>query len=199
MRRPIDFLKRLVRVTSPHALGDSWLNALIENHLMLLLALVLVGGVCMLLASHLFPAGTIRRELMRDLGIAAVISFIVSLVIEYFSAKRREADIRSGILDAIMKMIIPPVVWEEIRTNIIGSQVVCESWSLMLFVSRERVKLNEAEGSPEEEGYIPTGTLTYTLRNGLGRDQVVYISHELESDIRGTEVEGARRQLPRFT
>lgn len=174
---------------------DPWLNKLVQHLFRILMAFVLVSGICLLLLSHNFSPGTLLREGLRDLGIAVVISFVVTIVIEYYSAKRREADIRSGILDAIMEKIIPPAVWDEIRSNIIEPAILCETWNLTVVISRDPVVLQTENQQVDQ--YVATGTLTYTLSNLLNRDRVYRIRHELESDIQGKELND--NVLPRYT
>lgn len=182
---------------------DKWLDNLIARHFRVLMALVLVSGIALLLLSRQFQPDTLWRELIRDLGIATVVSFIVTVVIETYSARRREADIRSGVLDAILGKIIPMRVWDEIRSNIIAPGIVCEGWHLEASVSKRPVVLSPAvvlsPGQPPEESLVATGTLTYRLHNQLNREQTVPISHELQCQARGTDQSGALPAFLRWT
>jgi hypothetical protein len=173
---------------------DKWLDTLIRNLFRLLMAVVLLAGISLLLFSHYFPPGGYRHDLIRDLGMATTVSFIVTIAIEYYSAKRREADIRSGVLDAMLGKIVPQIVWEEIKANIIGKQVLCEGWHLDATLKKE--KLVEEEGKRSEDQFLITATLTYTLRNQLNKKQAVLLSHELENDIKGKDSEGV--DIPDF-
>jgi hypothetical protein len=65
----------------------------------------------------------------------------VTIVIEDYSAKRREADIRSGILDSILGKIIHPALWDEIKSSVL-SGAICDTWNLELAVSKEPVTVS---------------------------------------------------------
>ncbi len=172
---------------------DTWLDGLVSRYFKLLLAIVLLVGICLLLVSHMLHADTLLRDLLRDLGIATVVSFVVTVVIESYSARRREADIRGGILDAILGKMIHPALWQEIKSNVIGG-FVCEAWHLQILVSRE--KLTPLSGGPAREQYVSTGTLTYKLTNQMNKNQNAVLVHELEHDVDGQE--SSNQMLPRF-
>ena len=168
----------------------NWLDELVEQHFRLLTAVVLLIGICLLLISYQLCPGTLRRDLTRDLGIATVVSFVVTIVIEYYSAQRREADIRSGMLDSILEKIVHPALWEEIKTDIL-SGVICDEWNLETVVTKETVDSPDGE----REQLVGAGTLTYKLVNQTARIQNVVLRHDLEATIRG---QGQAGKLPRF-
>jgi hypothetical protein len=172
---------------------DKWLDKLIEAHFWILMAGVLLLGVCLLALSRCFGYETLPHDLIRDLGIATVVSFCVTIIIEYYSSRRREADIRSGVLNAILGKVVPPVVWEEIRA-ILAHPVLCEEWHLDATVSEEQI--TQAGSVQPENRYLVTGTLTYKLRNLINRELTEVLSHELQFEIKGKDNNGL--EIPCF-
>jgi len=162
------------------------------------MAVVLLIGITLLALSTKIPHATLWHDLVRDLGIATVVSFCVTIVIEYYSAQRREADIRTGVLDAIVGKIVPPLVWAEIRTNVIGDPALCEEWHLQTIFKKERV--TPLAGGPDEDRYVAHSTLTYRLNNLINKRQLVILRHELEFDISGKQKYESENEveLPRF-
>ena len=167
---------------------DKWLDRLIEEHFWTLMIGVLLFGVCLLTLSRCFHSETLLHDLIRDLGIATVVSFCVTILIEYYSSRRREADIRSGVLNAILGQIVPPMVWEEIK-GILAHPVLCEGWHLDAIVSEELI--TQIGSNQPETCHIVTGTLTYKLKNLSNREHTLVLSHELQFDTKGKDNSGS--------
>ncbi len=161
--------------------------------------LVGTAGAGLLVGSEIYlTAGSLAQHFVRDLGIAAVISSIVTLLIETYAHKRREIDIQTGALAAVFGSVSTPEVWEEIKNRIFGSGVICDEWQLRIKIRTDQLTVaptSSAGPGIVRDVYIASGTLTYTLRNQLDRPKRVDLEHELEATVKGTTARGG---VPRF-
>ena len=54
-------------------MSDKWLDKLVRDYFYAKLTIVLLLGVGLLILSHIYPPETLRHDLLRDAGIAAII------------------------------------------------------------------------------------------------------------------------------
>lgn len=173
---------------------DTWLNRLIANYFRLLLILVLVCGVLLLLAANCIRASdSLLHHALRDVGIAFIIAFLVTVVLEHYSHRQREADIRSGLLDVILGKVIPPDLWAELKASVIAEGILCDSWELRVVIHQESLQI---EGQPAQPRFVARSTMTYTLRSQINRDYPVELKHELEAEEIGQRNNG--EMIPRL-
>jgi hypothetical protein len=73
-------------------------------------------------------------EIVRDLGIAFCISALIAVMIEIGLARK----LSSNVLDATMRRIVPPEVWEEIRQHIISQPITRERFVLTMSIPQHK-------------------------------------------------------------
>jgi hypothetical protein len=113
--------------------------------------LLAVGGFFIYSARH-FRTGSLRAELLSELGIAVWISVLIAALIEFHLARKTFA---KG-LDAIMNQTVPEEVWSEIRQHVISQPMLRYDWAINMSLDKE----------PDEKGrYKSTTTLTYDIQS----------------------------------
>src|SRR3989442_13620914 len=90
----------------------------------LALAVPALLGVALLFVAHAFAPGSLAHDVVRDLGIAAFVSVIITVVIEFYARSRLQAEIRSGVIEAAVARLVPERVWEKIKIEILSQNPI---------------------------------------------------------------------------
>jgi hypothetical protein len=150
-----------------------------------------LSGVFLIAVGAVVDEPEILHEIVRDLGIAVVISVLVFVFIEYHNHRRREKETEQDVVSGILADMLGPEVWTQVKTAIIPDGIICERWELDASISREPVIVTDSAGRKVEEvHFVSRAVLRYTLRNYREREAPILLRHELESDIRGTTTAG---------
>jgi hypothetical protein len=112
------------------------MNAGRSNHQhlpkMVRLSLLLIGsvGIVLLLVSNTALAEAHRywsdlmRDLLRDLGIAFIVSSVVAGLFELYRSQSHTFDGMKGVIDAVLGEQISPEVWLELKELIAAKQCI---------------------------------------------------------------------------
>lgn len=99
-----------------------------------ILLAVSLAGVALIYGSQLpWLHDTVLGEVVRDIGIAFLISALVAVIVEL--SLSRETYLRG--LDAIMRRTVPDCVWEEFRQRVITQPLMRKSWSIRMKIRRQ--------------------------------------------------------------
>lgn len=144
-------------------------------------------GVGLLFVAHSFPRDSLAHDVVRDLGIGAFVSVIITIVIEFYARTRLQAEIRSGVIEAAVARLVPERVWEKIKIEILSQDTIRRNWTLIM---------NVTDDPALGDGRYRSETIqSYDLHNLTGREATVLVQHELYPHIAGREPTGS---LPRF-
>lgn len=154
----------------------------------LMLTVPALLGVTLIAVAHTFAHDSLAHDLVRDLGVASFVSVIITVVIELYARNRLQAEIRSGVIEAAVKRMIPEKVWEKIKIEILSQDTIRRNWTLIMNITQDAA-LGDGR-------YRSDTVQSYELYNLTGREAVVLVEHELYSHITGCD--GAGDILPRF-
>jgi hypothetical protein len=159
----------------------------------LVMLLSLCAGLVIVGVAHWLKYRDFRHDLatdvLRDVGIAVVVAVVINVSIELHSHLRREAEQRSEFRDEAFAEILGPEVWHELKSSVAETAAFCDRWQLQVLL--------EPTGPGFPEGtLIARSTLTYSLRNRFHEDRIITLSHEIESELRGTTASGEK--IPRL-
>jgi hypothetical protein len=121
---------------------------------------------------------TITARFFRDLGISLILSVLLTWVIELYARNRLQDEIRTGVLEAAYKRIIPPVIFDEVRASVLKSQLLKENWLLNMTV--ERLPDTDGDQSPV---YVSKTVQTYRLTNETKGRATHLVEVELDEDV----------------
>lgn len=145
-------------------------------------------GIGLLFVAHSLPRGSLAHDVVRDLGIGAFVSVIITVVIEFYARNRLQAEIRSGVIEAAVARLVPERVWEKIKIEVLSQDTIRRNWTLIM---------NVVDDPTLGEGRYRSETVqSYELHNLTGRETTVLVQHELYTHIAGREAAG--EPLPRF-
>jgi|GEM_PF-6584044 len=86
-------------------------------------------GVC-----TIFWADTMKETtfwiLIRDLGIALIVSAFVTFAVELNASARLRLEVAVDVLQAAYQHVVPPVIWSQVTASILRSDVICRDWQL---------------------------------------------------------------------
>jgi hypothetical protein len=124
-------------------------------------------------------------DILRDLGIALIISVIATFVIEKYASDRLREDIARDVLSAAYLKVVPKEIFTQIADNVFRAEVYRKDWEV-------RVK---EEGFNITDGIaIITADYSYELEN-LKKQE---ISHEIKAGI-DLDVATSDPDIPKFT
>lgn len=167
---------------------DRWSIRLANLAFGLVLTVPMVLGTSLLFIAHLLDHGTLAYDIVRDLGVASLVSVIITIVVEFYARNRLQAEIRSGVIEATLRRLIPEKVWEKIKIEILSQDTIRRNWTLIM---------NVAEDATLGDGRFRCDTIqSYELHNLTGRETTVLVQHELYPHITGQSANGDA--LPRF-
>lgn len=167
---------------------DRWSIGLASLAFGLVLAVPALLGIALLIIAYLLGSGNLAHDIVRDLGIAALVSVIITIVFEFYARNRLEAEIRSGVIESTIRRLIPERVWEKIKIEILSQDTIRQDWTLIM---------NVVDDSTLGDGRFLSDTIqSYELHNLTGRETTALVQHELYTHITGQDAAGD--PLPRF-
>lgn len=167
---------------------DRWSIGLTSLAFGLVLAVPALLGMALLIIAYLLGSGSLAHDIVRDLGIAALVAVIITIVFEFYARNRLEAEIRAGVIEATIRRLIPERVWEKIKIEILSQDTIRRNWTLIMNVVDDSV-LGDGR-------YLSDTIQSYELHNLTGRETTALVRHELYTHIRGQDANGD--SLPRF-
>src|SRR5947209_5240957 len=84
----------------------------------------LIGVGLVLYAATQLPRETIRRDIVRDLGIALLIAAIVSIAYELNTRSILDVERLEGVLKTVLASNVPPNVWHQVNDEILQRHVI---------------------------------------------------------------------------
>lgn len=167
---------------------DRWSIGLTSLAFGLVLAVPALLGMALLIIAYLLGSGSLAHDIVRDLGIAALVSVIITIVFEFYARNRLETEIRAGVIEATIRRLIPERVWEKIKIEILSQDTIRRNWTLIM---------NVVDDPTLGDGRFLSDTIqSYELHNLTGRETTALVRHELYAHIRGQDPNGD--SLPRF-
>jgi hypothetical protein len=149
------------------------------------------GGILLLVASvnnlgHALPyTGEVVPELLRDLGIALIVSCVVAGLFEIYRSQRHTVEGMTDVIDAILGEQISPEVWLELKELIASKQVIRRRANIRLqFRNSDSLRRNEAILDVEYQ---------YELHALTSKAGKIPVQHELDYQLRDDHL-----GLPKF-
>lgn len=150
--------------------------------LFLLLALLFVVGITLLVVASYEEAHHLTHDLFRDIGIAFLVSGLVTGAYEAYARTRFDLGKISALLETVYGSGVPPAVWESIKDNLLRRELIRRNVIVHLRVSRS---------ASDHNTLVLEVDLAYDLQSLLSKDRDFTVSHGLDEHITG-------RDLPRF-
>jgi hypothetical protein len=142
-----------------------------------------------ILEEHLWRE-TLASVVARDIGIAMDVAVLLTVLMEFYARNRLQDEVRTGVLEAAYRRIIPPAIFDEVRSNVLRASLLKELWTLDMTVSR----FSEASGERPAR-YLSKTLQTYKLRNQTNTRVLHKLELQLDDDVLVHEPDGV---LPRF-
>ncbi|GJG85999.1 hypothetical protein tb265_11800 [Gemmatimonadetes bacterium T265] len=111
---------------------------------------------------HIQPE-TFPDLVWRDIGMALCLAVVLSLILEQYARSRLQGEIRSGVIEAAFKRLIPAAVFDQVRVHVLSAKVVKENWAVEINVRRE-----DALTQVDKNLLFATTILRYQLRSLTG-------------------------------
>lgn len=171
---------------------NSVIGKLITANSRLIYLVAFLGGVLLLILSHLLGEEYVTSsEVMKEVGMAVLVSVFLSFTIEGIAKQRHEASVNNerellsrGIFEAIYKRHIPEVVFEEVERCVLNSRIIREQYKVAYTIK----DLDEKELSFDVpcSNYVRCFvTTSYVLRNltsaPVTQDIVLHLEKPLEA------------------
>ncbi len=129
---------------------------------------------------------TLGSDLLRDLGIALIISAFVTFTIERYASNRLRQHITYDVLSAAYAKVVPEKIYTQVADNIFRSNVYRRNWEVNVDAKREH--LDTAGGTA-----MVTAKYSYDIEN--------LNEHPISYDVYGSidlDVPHPNPQIPRF-
>ena len=127
--------------------------------------------------------------LVRDLSIALLIAVFLTVSIELYAGRRLREQVATEVLSGVFNKIIPEVIFDEVKSNVIQAPVMRKNWEIRMSLARDAALT-------DPNLYVSTTILGYGIQNLLNRSQVYPLSSRLSQDVTGPDAQG--EPLPRF-
>jgi len=95
-----------------------------------LLTVTLVGVIMILAADVSGNREATSSVIIRDLGIALIVSAFITFAVELNASTRLRMDVAVDVMEAVYRHIIPPVIWSQVSSNVLRQDVICRDWEL---------------------------------------------------------------------
>lgn len=151
--------------------------------LVLLVVLLFIVGVILLVVAHYNSQHALTHDISRDIGIAFLISALVTLAYEAYARTRFDLEKIESLLDTLYGSGLPAGIWESIKETLLKRELIRRNSVLDVRVLRDP--------SVGEDNVVLDIDLTYDLANLLSKDKVYTVLHGLDEHI-------AAAKLPRF-
>jgi hypothetical protein len=131
-----------------------------------------------------------RHIAARDIGIAMMVAGILTFVIEMYARSRLQDEIRSGVIEAAFRRLIPPAIFDDVKLYVFGARVLKRDWEIeMLLLKSPRLS------AQYPDLYVSRTVISYQLHNLTGSHIVEPLHIHLDEDVVGVDESGP---LPRF-
>lgn len=145
-----------------------------------LVLLGLAGGGIILLATRV-DEKAVWHHLVRDVGIATIVSALVTGIYEAYLRARVDIHKISSVLSTVAGSNVPPRVWQNIQAEILSRRMIRTRAELRLWISAAN------------ERYVIRQELSYDLGLLASIDDDLIVRHELDVQIDSPEL-----SVPRF-
>ena len=151
--------------------------------LWLLVIVLFIVGVILLVTAHYNSAHALTHDISRDIGIAFLISALVTIAYEAYARTRFDLAKIESLLDTVYGSGISPGIWESIKETLLKREVIRRNAVLHVRVSRDPLV--------EQNSVSLEIDLAYDLANLLAKGKNFTVIHGLDEHI-------ASAHLPRF-
>lgn len=151
--------------------------------LVLLDILLVVIGTALLIVAHKNPQRLLLHDLSRDIGIAFIVSSLVTIAYETYARTRFDLAKISALLDTVYGSGIPPRVWERIKETLLKREVMRQNAVIHLGVLRDE--------NIDADNLVLDVDLSYDLANLQSKAAEYLVVHGLDEHI-------TAHNLPRF-
>ena len=134
---------------------------------------------------------TLPSIVVRDIGIAMVVAVLLTFGIELYARKQLQDDVVTSVVEAAFGRLISPALFEEMRWNVLGAELLKETWAFDMTVYSDPFV---AKTHPNH--YVSNTVQTYTLRNLTNREIEHGFEIAVDEDVSGEEAD--KKPLPRF-
>ncbi|HEV8431069.1 MAG TPA: hypothetical protein VGQ41_24410 [Pyrinomonadaceae bacterium] len=142
-----------------------------------------VIGIGAIVAAPFTDKDSLFHHLMRDIGIALLISALVTVAYEAYARRTFDLAKIETLLDTVYGSGVPPDIWDSIKDRLLNRRVIRRNTNLHLSVLRSQTIANDE---------VVLGIdFAYELGNLVNKDASYEIVHGLDEHI-------ATAQLPRF-
>lgn len=145
--------------------------------------LLAVVGTALLLVAHNNPRRLLLHDLTHDIGIAFIVSSLVTIVYETYARTRFDLAKISALLDTVYGSGIPPRVWERIKETLLKREVMRKNAVIHLGVLRD--------GNVGPHNLVLDVDLAYDLASLQSKAVEYLVVHGLDEHI-------TAHNLPRF-
>jgi hypothetical protein len=149
----------------------------------LVVALLFIVGVALLVLASYNREHQLTHDILRDLGIAFIISALVTLAYEIYARTRFDLAKIETLLDTVYGSGIPPRIWDSIKDTLLSRRVLRQDSVLHLRVERDP--------SVGTGNVVLELDLSYDLLNLLPKEHTYEVVHGLDEHI-------ATAHLPHF-
>lgn len=149
---------------------------------LVVVALFLIGVALLVIASY-NREHHLTHDLLRDLGIAFIISALVTIAYETYARSRFDLAKIETLLDTVYGSGVPPAIWNSIKEKLLSRKVLRRETVLHLRVLRDPAL--------DADKVLLELDLAYDLVNLLSKEEKYEVVHGLDEHI-------AAAHLPRF-
>jgi len=149
-----------------------------------LLLLLLVSGVILLIVAHYGTTKPLIHDVLRDLGMAFLISALVAGAYEIYARTRFDLAKIESLLDTVYGSGVPVRVWESVKETLLQRELMRCNAVLHIRVLRDP--------AVSKQHVVLDVDLAYDLANLLSKAKEYIIIHGLDEHIVAAD-------LPRFT
>jgi len=151
--------------------------------LVLLDVLLFVVGTSLIIIAHNNQHKPLLHDLTRDIGIAFIVSSLVTIAYETYARTRFDLGKISALLDTVYGSGIPPRVWERIKETLLEREVMRQNAVIHLGVLRDE--------NVDADNLVLNVDFAYDLANLQSKAAEYLVVHGLDEHI-------TAHNLPRF-
>ncbi|HET6892851.1 MAG TPA: hypothetical protein VFH31_17230, partial [Pyrinomonadaceae bacterium] len=152
--------------------------------ILLVVALLAVGITLIVIAYNLTAYDneepSLLHHLTRDIGIAFIVSGLVTFAYETYARTRFDLGKISSLLETVYGSGVPPPVWESIKETLLERELIRRNVIVRLRVFRNP--------NPTDKELVLEVDLAYELQNLLSKEKEFIVSHGLDEHITATDL-----------
>jgi hypothetical protein len=154
-------------------------------HILILLEIVLfIVGIALIVVAHNNQHNPLLHDLTRDIGIAFLVSALVTIAYETYARTTFDLAKISSLLETVYGSGVPPRVWERIKETLLKRELIRRDAIVHLRVTQNRQTVSQ-------DDLILDIDLEYKLQSLQSKAKDFVVSHGLDEHITNTG-------LPRF-